>query len=89
MWEVVVGAILGTLTSIVIAEIYQRRSNRVMDRRLLQIRELHEQLDAMLQDAVYFSEKAARKADEATRQAKEAWLVGVRGTPEDPDFPYK
>jgi hypothetical protein len=85
-WELIAGAVLGTVTSIVLAEFYQRRANRELDLRLKKLQELHDSLDSRLQDTVYFSEKAAKEAEQAHG---EAWLNRVQGTYEDPAFPYK
>lgn len=81
-WELVLGAIIGTVTSALLAEFYQRRANRELDARIEKLQELHDNLDRQLQDAVYFAEMAADKSTEA-------WRASVRGTAEDPDFPYK
>lgn len=81
MWELIFGAIIGTLTSVVIAEIYHRRAAREasleLDRRLKAVDDLYNNLDRQLQDAVYFSEQARDEARRSTEAAQDAKFRGI------------
>lgn len=82
MLELVFGALLGSIVSLLIAEAYHRRSSADMERRL-------KELDALIQDLMYAIEKTNDKVELTARKVEETRLDVVAGTPSHPDWPYK
>ena len=82
MIELIIGAILGTLGSLAVSHFYYRRSSqdfeKEVDRLRSQLSKLQELMDAVQSDTV----------DLLNDVAKVKKIAG-RGTPDDPDYPYK
>ncbi|MGA2300222.1 MAG: hypothetical protein ABSG77_05960 [Candidatus Acidiferrum sp.] len=82
MFEIILGAILGTLTSLIIAHVYYRRSTRDLEHEVDALRKELVNLKAMSQEL----QEAADSILESTEVTKKHVVVG---TLDDPEYPYK
>jgi t-SNARE complex subunit (syntaxin) len=82
MVEMLLGAVIGAVVSVALAEVYQRRASKEFDKRM-------QELDSLFDDLRYLVVSAGEKADAAKDQAYKAWLQSVGNSPEHPDFPFK
>jgi hypothetical protein len=80
--ELLLGAALGGVVSWIISETYHRRSSRHLRAEISTLREQ----DADMRETLTGLEWAV---DRIERDSKKALGYAVRGTPDDPDWPYK
>ena len=82
MVELIIGALIGTVISIAIAEIYHRRSSAGLRQELQRLEASNEKMRQSIKDL----DEVASKISEDTELTKRHT---VAGTPDDPDYPYK
>ena len=82
MIELIFGAVLGALVSVLIAEIYHRRSSRDMDELISRLQEKNDHLGEMLDNLEGWQEFHHADLQTIRKHA-------VAGTTDDPDYPYK
>ena len=82
MLETILGAILGTITSVIITHIYYRRSSQ----------ELRAEVDALraeLTKLTNISNELQGYSEEILKTSELTKKHIVQGTPDDPEYPYK
>jgi len=82
MIELVIGAALGALVSLAIAEVYHRRSSRDLNQLIARLQEKSDKLGEMITNLEGWHEL---HYDDLQTIRKHA----VAGTPDDPEYPYK
>ena len=82
MWDVVLGAVLGSLVSLVLAEVYYRRSSADLRQQVSELCELNEKLRES-------SEAVEGLLGTVGKDVALARKHAVIGTTDDPEFPYK
>ena len=82
MFDIILGAILGTLTSLIIAHFYYRRSTQDLER---EVDDLRKEL-ANLKST---SQQLQETADSILASAELTKKHVIIGTPDDPKYPYK
>ena len=82
MIELVIGAALGAVVSLLIAEAYHRRSSRDLNGLIGQLQEKNVKLGEMISDLEGWHEL---HYDDLQTIRKHS----VAGTPDDPEYPYK
>lgn len=82
MIEIVIGAVIGTVVSVSIAEVYHRRSSRAMNALIARLEEKNQKLGEMLTNLDEWQEQ---HFDDLQMIRKHS----VAGTTDDPEFPYK
>ncbi len=82
MIELVVGAAIGALVSLLIAEVYHRRSSRGLNDLIGRLQEKNEKLGEMISNLEGWHEL---HYDDLQTIRKHS----VAGTPDDPEYPYK
>ena len=82
MFEIVIGAVIGTVVSVAIAEIYHRKASKGTLKELDKLSSLNKQISSTLEDAITVIGHSAEDTKVIKKHA-------VLGTPDDPEFPYK
>ena len=82
MIELVLGAAIGALVSVLIAEIYHRRSSRDLNDLIGRLQDKNEKLGEMISNLESWHEL---HSDDLQTIRKHS----VAGTPDDPEYPYK
>jgi len=82
MIELVIGAALGALVSILIAEVYHRRSSRDFNTIIGRLQEKNEKLGKMIANLEGWHELHYEDLQTIRKHS-------VAGTPDDPEYPYK
>jgi len=82
MIELVVGAVIGAFVSLTIAEVYHRRASASMNRTL-------QEFDKRYNDLLSTVESVWEQVEAVGEKTEAARLAVVRGTAEDPAWPYK
>lgn len=82
MIEIVIGAVIGTIVSLLIAEVYHRRSSRDMNELIAKLEKKNQKLGEMLTNLDEWQEQ---HFDDLQMIRKHS----VAGTTDDPDYPYK
>ena len=80
--EIILGSIIGTVVSLIIAEMYHRRSSRGLKREIDLLEQTNKKLLKTLDDVIDNQDFIAEKTEIIHNHS-------VRGTPDDPDYPYK
>jgi len=94
--DLIVGAVLGTLSSFVISHFYYRRSSRELDGyiqslhdELETVRSLTSELQAALSVVVNDTATLRKHSSVVINDTAMIRKHSVEGTPDDPDYPYK
>ena len=82
MIEMIIGAFIGAVISLVIAEVYHRRSSRSMNDQILRLEEKNIHLGKMLDNLEEWQKQHFEDLQMIRKHS-------VAGTPDDPNFPYK
>jgi hypothetical protein len=82
MFEIILGAILGTVTALIIAHFYYRRSTQDLEREVDDLRKELANLKTMNQDLQGAADSTLESAEVIKKHV-------VYGTPDDPEYPYK
>ncbi|MDL5055765.1 hypothetical protein QQ056_19745 [Oscillatoria laete-virens NRMC-F 0139] len=82
MIEIIAGFILGTLSSLLISHYYSQQASRELRHLINSIKEQNNNLKDNI--------KCLEKWHEVTYDdIQTIWKSSLRGTPEDPEYPYK
>ena len=76
------GAVIGAIISIIIAELYHRRASRETQKEIDCLKKLSSELKESLEEVKETSFYTANVTDKVKEHI-------VRGTPDDPNYPYK
>jgi gas vesicle protein len=82
MIELIIGAVIGTLVSIAIAEVYHRRSSKGLREEIDSLRDANKSLSESVEELNSAAQYSVELGEIIRKHA-------VAGTPDDPDFPYK
>lgn len=82
MIEIIIGAVIGAVVSLAIAETYHRRSSRETKKELDRLAKLNDSISAEL-DEVSSLVGSVRESSELIQKHV------VAGTSDDPEYPYK
>lgn len=82
MFEIILGCVIGAVTSLVISEVYYRRTSKDMK---IEIDRLKNENDELKKSVGYLENTANDLKDDTEMIRKHT----VRGTTDDPEFPYK
>ena len=76
------GAVIGAVVSLIVAEIYHRRASKETSEEIGKLATLNTETREMLDHALMIIAASADSTELIKRHA-------VKGTPDDPDYPYK
>ena len=82
MLEIILGAVIGAISSVLIAEAYHRRASKETQAEINNLKNLGKELEEHLEEIKHSSFYTA----EITEIVKEHIS---HGTPDDPEYPYK
>ncbi|EOB3921722.1 hypothetical protein ACIJC2_004645 [Vibrio parahaemolyticus] len=82
MLDIVIGAVIGAIVSLIIAETYHRRASKETARELEKLSALNKEISNALESAASVIAETAEDTEIIKRHA-------ILGTPNDPDYPYK
>lgn len=82
MIELIIGAVIGAVVSIAIAEVYHRRSSKGLQKEINSLRNANQTLSQSIEEL----SSATQSSVELSAIIKKHV---VAGTLDDPDFPYK
>lgn len=82
MIEMIIGAIIGALVSLLIAEIYHRRASKSLKAEIDKLKELNQ---SMMESMNLLEEMSLTIGEDVSIARKHS----AKGTPDDPEFPYK
>jgi hypothetical protein len=82
MIDIILGAILGTITSVVIVHFYYRRSTQDLEREVDDLRKELQNLKSMSRELQDVADMIIANSEVTKKHV-------VAGTPDDPEYPYK
>ena len=82
MIETIIGAIIGAVVSIIISETYYKKTSKGTERILSEFKENNDELKGLIENLEEWQNASSRLIDEIHKQS-------IKGTPMDPEFPYK
>ncbi len=82
MIELFIGAVLGTISSLIITHFYYRLSSRGLSKEIDRLRDKLAVLEGIM-------DNIEEDAVDLLNDVQRIYRVAVAGTPDDPDYPYK
>ncbi|MGL0931707.1 hypothetical protein ACSTDZ_21950 [Vibrio vulnificus] len=82
MFDLVFGAVIGAIVSLVIAEVYHRRASKQTAKELEKLSNLNIEISNTLESAIAIISESAESTELIKQHA-------VAGTSDDPEYPYK
>lgn len=82
MIETIIGAFIGAIITIVIAEIYHRRTSESTNRILIDFRQNNTELKSLIENLEEWQKVSTGLINDIHEES-------VKGTDKDPNFPYK
>lgn len=82
MLDIVIGAVVGAIVSLVLAETYHRRASKETALELEKLSKLNVEITNTLESAMTIIAESAENTELIKQHA-------VVGTPDDPEYPYK
>ncbi|MGO5000495.1 hypothetical protein [Oceanisphaera sp. W20_SRM_FM3] len=82
MIEIIIGAVIGAIIYLIVAELYHRRASKEMSEEIERLAALNEESRHMLGHALSMISTSA----ESTELIKQHAVID---TPDDPEYPYK
>lgn len=82
MIELILGAVIGGIVSLIVSEVYHRRAAKELNDETTKLKKVNAEIVANIDSLLEIQEDISEKTETIFKHS-------VAGTPDDPDYPYK